>query len=141
MDILVQSGNAWRVLGTAQEVQCTDRLSPRNSPKCAAELHRLGHDGWRVACNHDAERSILEQRRNDSLAQAIGEPLSGESPEELPSPRARSLRSPGNGRKTPSPLTLAAWPLSRKVRVWPSSNSARPLLVYLSFATKEHIRP
>jgi hypothetical protein len=55
-----------------------------------------------------AERSILEQRRNGSLAQAIGEPLPGESPEELPSPRARSLRSPGNGRKTPSPLTLAA---------------------------------
>ena len=89
----------------------------------------------------EAERSMLEQRRNGSLAQAIGEPLSGESPEELPSPRARSLRSPGNGRKTPSPLTLAAWSLSRKVRVWPSSNSARPLLVYLSFATKEHIRP
>jgi hypothetical protein len=30
-----------------------------------------------------AERSILEQRRNGSLAQAIGEPLPGESPEEL----------------------------------------------------------
>src|SRR5215218_8560683 len=89
----------------------------------------------------EAERSMLEQRRNGSLAQAIGEPLSGESPEELPSPRARSLRSPGNGRKTPSPLTLAAWTLARKVRVWPSSNSARTLLVYLSFATKEHIRP
>src|SRR5215213_1945487 len=31
----------------------------------------------------EAERSILEQRRNGSLAQAIGEPLPGESPEEL----------------------------------------------------------
>src|SRR5215210_5263941 len=31
----------------------------------------------------EAERSMLEQRRNGSLAQAIGEPLSGESPEEL----------------------------------------------------------
>src|SRR5215208_1549278 len=86
-----------------------------------------------------AERSMLEQRRNGSPDHALGEPLPGESPEELPSPRARSLRSPGNGRKTPSPLTLAAWSLSRKVRVWPSSNSARPLLVHLSFATKEHI--
>jgi hypothetical protein len=55
-----------------------------------------------------AERSMLEQRRNGSLDHALGEPLPGESPEELPSPRARSLRSPGNGRKTPSPLTLAA---------------------------------
>jgi hypothetical protein len=89
----------------------------------------------------EAERSMLEQRRNSSLDHALGEPLPSESPEELPSPRARSLQSPGNGRKTPSPLTLAAWSLSRKVHVWPSSNSARPLLVYLSFATKEHIRP
>ncbi len=31
----------------------------------------------------EAERSILEQRRNGSLAQAIDEPLPGESPEEL----------------------------------------------------------
>ena len=31
----------------------------------------------------EAERTILEQRQNGGLAQALGEPLPGESPEEL----------------------------------------------------------
>jgi len=41
----------------------------------------------------ETERSMLEQRRNGSVDHALGEPLPGESPEELPSARAVSTES------------------------------------------------
>lgn len=88
------------------------RFPGENGPKCVGGLHTLGHYGPSLACNHKgmvldrlrdrvykvanraaseeawerflaAERSMLEQRRRGSLAQALGGPLPGESPEEL----------------------------------------------------------